>query len=93
MTLYDPETGLRYVRAGQPVRVHADGEVHTIGVARRLHIDVETVIAAAVPPGPPGVGDVEGGLDERSPGFEQGPHCLPAHPHCPYGVRNGFATG
>lgn len=93
MTLTDPETGLRYIRAGQPVRVHADGEVHDLGVARRLHIDVETIIAAAVPPGPPGVGDVEGGLDERSPGFDRGPHCLPAHPRCPYGGRNGFATG
>ena len=93
MTLTDPESGLRYVRAGQPVRVHTADAVHTIGVARRLQIDVDTIIVAAVPPGPPGIGDIEGGRDERSPGFDRGPHCLPEHPRCPYAVRNGFAAG
>jgi len=28
-----------------------------------------TVIVVAVPPGPPGVGDVDGTRDERSPGW------------------------
>jgi hypothetical protein len=93
MTLTDPETGLRYVRAGQPVQVQVADETYTLGSAGRLHIEVDTIIAAAVPPGPPGIGDVEGGRDERSPGFDDGPHCLPAHPRCPYSVRNGFDGG
>ena len=92
MTLIDPASGLRYTRAGQPVRVVADDEVQTIGHADRLRLSIDTVIAAAVPPGPPGIGDVEGGRDERSPGFDRGPHCLPAHPRCPYTVRNLFAA-
>ena len=92
MTLIDPGSGLRYTRAGQPVQVAVDGEMWTIGHADRLRLSVDTVIAAAVPPGPPGIGDVEGGRDEKSPGFDRGPHCLPAHPRCPLTVRNRFAA-
>ena len=92
MTLIDPDSGLRYTRAGQPVQVVVDGGVQTIGHADRLRLSVDTVIAAAVPPGPPGVGDVEGGRDEKSPGFDRGPHCLPSHPRCPFAVRNLFAA-
>jgi hypothetical protein len=60
-----------YVRDGEMVRLDVDGDGHAerLGRSERVAFETETVVVAAVPPGPVGVGDVDGNRDERSPGW------------------------
>jgi hypothetical protein len=60
-----------YVRDGSAVEldVDGDGSVETLGRATRLDFDVQTSVAIAVPPRPRGVGDVDGQMNEASPGW------------------------
>jgi hypothetical protein len=66
-----PGGRFQYVRDGSRVRldVDGDGRPETLGRAGRVGFDVETLVGMAVPPGPRGVGDVDGQADERSPGW------------------------
>jgi len=66
-----PGASLAYTRDGSAVRldVDADGERERLGRASRVTFDATTAVTIVVPPGPPGVGDVDGDADERSPGW------------------------
>nr|WP_224332502.1 hypothetical protein [Haloprofundus halobius] len=75
---------LRYVRDGDPVTldVDGDGEAERLGRSERISFEAQTTVVVAVPPTPPGVGDVDGDADERSggwpaPGCEPEPRCRP----------------
>jgi hypothetical protein len=62
---------VRYVRDGSTVRldIDGDGETERLGENERIGFETETTVVAAVPAGPPGVGDVDGTRTERSPGW------------------------
>ncbi|MBP1985587.1 DUF7286 family protein [Halolamina salifodinae] len=62
---------LRYVRDGSSVAFDADGDGQAERLGRNDHVSFEasTTVVAVVPPGPPGIGDVDGNRDERSPGW------------------------
>ncbi|MEF8799843.1 MAG: hypothetical protein V5A38_07565 [Halolamina sp.] len=62
---------VRYVRDGSTVRfdVDDDGEPERLGRTERVSFGTETTIVAAVPPGTPGIGDVDGERTEQSPGW------------------------
>lgn len=72
---YGPPDGaggvVRYVRDGEPVAldVDDDGDPERLGRSERLRFSFETAVVVAVPPGRAGVGDVDGNVDERSPGW------------------------
>ncbi|MEF8813058.1 MAG: hypothetical protein V5A55_04490 [Halovenus sp.] len=71
-----PGGDLVYVRDGSSVRVDltGDGTPERLGLAPRLSFETSADIAVAVPPGPRGVGDVDGRREEESPGWpEPGP--------------------
>ncbi|WP_071391249.1 DUF7286 family protein [Haloprofundus marisrubri] len=69
---------LRYVRDGSTVTldVDGDGEAERLGRSERISFEVQTTVVVAVPPTPPGVGDVDGDADERSGGWPT-PGCTP----------------
>lgn len=60
-----------YVRDGRAVTldVDGDGEAERLGTSERIAFETETVVVVALPPGPAGVGDVDGDRDERSAGW------------------------
>jgi len=62
---------VRYVRDGSTVRLDADGDGVTerLGKNERVGFEASTTVVAVVPPGMPGVGDVDGNRNERSPGW------------------------
>jgi len=62
---------VRYVRDGSTVEfdVDGDGHVERLGRNERVSFEASTTVVAVVPPGPPGIGDVDGNRDERSPGW------------------------
>lgn len=62
---------VRYVRDGSAARldVDGDGERELLGRSERVDFEASTTIVAVVPPGMPGVGDVDGNRDEQSPGW------------------------
>lgn len=62
---------VRYVRDGSTVRldVDGDGDTEKLGRSERIGFEVGTTVVTAVPPGPPGVGDVDGARTEQSPGW------------------------
>jgi hypothetical protein len=62
---------VRYVRDGSAVTldVDGDGEEERLGTNERVRFETGTTVVAAVPPGPPGIGDVDGDRTERSPGW------------------------
>lgn len=71
-----PGGDLVYVRDGSSVRVDltGDGTPERLGSTPRLSFETSADIAVAVPPGPRGVGDVDGRREEESPGWpEPGP--------------------
>lgn len=74
----DP-AGVGYVRDGGVVAldVDGDGSDERLGRAARVTFDVTVPVVVVVPPGPPGVGDVDGNADERSAGW---PSAGPARP-------------
>ncbi|NHX35642.1 MULTISPECIES: DUF7286 family protein [Halolamina] len=73
---------VRYVRDGAAARldVDGDGEQERLGRSERVDFEAATTVVAVVPPGMPGVGDVDGNRDEKSPGWP-----------CP-GVDDGSCT-
>ena len=69
-----PEGGsgtVRYVRDGAVARLDVDGDGHAerLGQGERVDFEASTTVVAVVPPGMPGVGDVDGNRDEQSPGW------------------------
>lgn len=63
--------GTSYVRTAEPVTfdVNGDGRPDEIGHNERISFEVSTTVVVVVPAGPRGVGDVDGEVDERSPGW------------------------
>lgn len=82
--------GLTYIREDRPVRVDVtgNGTPEHLGRVEPVAFDVQTIIVVAVPAGPRGVGDTDGTMDERSPGWP-GPEA--ARPPGPP-ARNGTQT-
>lgn len=78
-----PGGTLRYVRDGSTVRVDVDGdgERERLGYDERVAFETNTTVGVAVPPNG-GVGDVDGDVDERSPGWPR-PACLGPPAACP----------
>ncbi|WP_302080968.1 DUF7286 family protein [Salinibaculum rarum] len=68
-----PETRLRYVRHSDTVSLDLDedGREERLGKSTRISFRTQTSVAIAVPPGPRGVGDVDGTMDERSSGWPE----------------------
>ena len=66
-----PGADLVYVRDGSPVHldVTGDGNPELLGSADRIQFAANTEIVVAVPPGPRGVGDVDGEMSEESAGW------------------------
>lgn len=62
---------VRYVRDGTTVRLDVDGDgtAERVGTNERVRFETGTTVVVAVPPGPPGVGDVDGTRTEQSPGW------------------------
>ena len=62
---------VRYVRDGSTARldVNGDGDRERLGRGDRVGFTASTTVVAVVPPGMPGVGDVDGARDEQSPGW------------------------
>ncbi|WP_178916223.1 hypothetical protein [Natronomonas gomsonensis] len=65
----DVSTPVTYLRDGRTVRLRHDGESRRLGTAERISFRTETVVVVVVPPGKRGVGDTDGVVDERSPGW------------------------
>ena len=64
-----PGERFAYVRSEGDVTVDVGGEAVQLGETEPVAFETETVVAVAVPAGPPGVGDVDGTRDERSAGW------------------------
>jgi len=66
-----PGGQLHYVREAGTVEldVDGDGKLETLGHTTRVSFRTGTEVAIAVPPGPQGVGDVDGEAIEESPGW------------------------
>ena len=64
-----PGERFAYVRSEGDVTVDVGGETVQLGETEPVAFETETVVAVAVPAGPPGVGDVDGVRDERSEGW------------------------
>lgn len=76
-----PGESLRYARDGSWVEIDVDGDgsAERLGLDERVAFETNTSVVVAVPPYGPGVGDVDGDADERSPGWPH-PECLPPVP-------------
>ncbi len=83
-----PGGSLTYVRDGGVASVDydGDGEAERLGHADRIAFESQTGVVIAVPPGPQGVGDKNGNVDERSAswtdwqGVQSGQNAGPAVP-------------
>ncbi len=66
-----PGGSLTYVRDGGAATVDYDGDgaAERLGHADRISFETRTGVVVAVPPGPQGVGDKGGNVDERSTGW------------------------
>lgn len=64
-----PGRSFKYVREAGVVTVPVGEDTVQLGVTEPVQFETGTVIVIAVPPGPPGVGDVDGTRDEQSPGW------------------------
>lgn len=66
-----PGESVTYVRDGSVVRLDYDddGTAEQFGRAERVSFTARTAVAIVVPPGPQGVGDKDGNMDERSDGW------------------------
>jgi len=58
-----------YLRDGRAAQLTHRGERLRLGTAERISVRTETAIVVVVPPGPRGVGNTDGTMDERSPGW------------------------
>jgi len=65
----EPGRPFEYVREEATVIVSVDGDPIELGSTRPVAFETETIVAIAVPAGPPGVGDVDGTRDETSAGW------------------------
>ena len=64
-----PEQPFEYVREDAVVTMTVDGDEIVLGSTEPIAFETGTIVAVAVPPGPPGVGDVDGTRDETSAGW------------------------
>ncbi len=64
-----PGRPFEYVREAGVVRVDVGGESVALGTTEPVAFETRTVVAVAVPAGPPGVGDVDGTREEASGGW------------------------
>ena len=64
-----PGNRFEYVRTESDVTVDVGGQSVRLGATEPVRFETGTVVVVAVPPGPPGVGDVDGTRDETSPGW------------------------
>ncbi|OYR46867.1 hypothetical protein [Halorubrum sp. Hd13] len=64
-----PGEPFEYVRREDNVALDVGGETVRLGATEPIRFETETVVAVAVPAGPPGVGDVDGTRDETSAGW------------------------
>jgi hypothetical protein len=58
-----------YLRDGRTARLTHRGERRRLGSAERVSVRTETAVVVVVPPGPRGVGNKDGKMDRRSPGW------------------------
>jgi len=65
----DARAATTYVRTGGPARLRQDGRDLRLGRDERIAFRTETVVVVVVPTGPNGVGDTDGEMDEKSPGW------------------------
>jgi hypothetical protein len=65
----DARSSTAYVRDGGTARLHHDGRSLRLGRSERVSFRTETVVVVVVPSGPTGVGDTDGEMDEKSPGW------------------------
>lgn len=67
----NPGASLAYIRDGAPVSVDVDGDgdPDRLGTASRVSFRTQTLVAIAVPPYSPGVGDIDGVQNEVSTGW------------------------
>lgn len=65
----DSRAATTYVREGRPARLRQDGRTLRLGRDEAVSFRTETVVVVVVPRGPNGVGDTDGVVDERSPGW------------------------
>ncbi|MGZ0748020.1 DUF7286 family protein [Haloparvum sp. AD34] len=77
-----PGQGFRYVREAGAVTVEVGNQSVLLGHTDPVRFETGTVVVVAVPPGPPGVGDVDGVRTETSPGWP-----------CPDGVGEKCEAG
>jgi len=73
-----PGESFAYVREAGTATVRIDGETVRLGATEPVRFETGTTVVIAVPPGPPGVGDVDGTRNERSPAWP-----------CPDGTASG----
>ncbi|WP_280585692.1 hypothetical protein [Halorubrum sp. Boch-26] len=64
-----PGEPFEYVRQEGDVTLDLDGKTVRLGATEPVRFETGTVVAVAVPAGPPGVGDVDGTRDEASAGW------------------------
>ncbi|MDZ5810266.1 hypothetical protein U4E84_02705 [Halorubrum sp. AD140] len=64
-----PDEPFEYVRREGDVTIDVGGDTVRLGETEPIRFETETVVAVAVPAGPPGVGDVDGTRDEASGGW------------------------
>jgi hypothetical protein len=58
-----------YIRDGREAQITHRGERRRLGSAERVSVRTRTAVVVVVPPGPRGVGNTDGKMDRRSPGW------------------------
>ena len=64
-----PGRSFEYVRTAGAATVELGGSEVVLGETEPIRFETGTIVVVAVPPGPPGVGDVDGTRDETSAGW------------------------
>ncbi|CAI50698.1 uncharacterized protein NP_5214A [Natronomonas pharaonis DSM 2160] len=64
-----PQAATTYLRDGRTATVAHDGKTAVLGSGERVSFRTETAVVVVVPPGPRGVGDTDGTIDERAAGW------------------------
>jgi hypothetical protein len=65
----DGTAATTYLRDGRAVELVHQGEARHLGRADRVSVQTRTAVVVVVPPGPRGVGNTDGEIDKRSPGW------------------------